>query len=432
MAVPKSLFSKGLDAVATKWLKNTIPVPPEVISRDLATQHWAVAEALIVAPRVTFKVYGENVVLATLAKVYGVKGLEALLKDKVIDFVLWNEHVARAVDEKFWKQGIVPISSGKLTSQPHCDVSASSEMGLRGWASWLPEQDAKRLGKLAADRTVLMPTDIAASTIATVTNAYNSGALDQFLALTSRIPIHELNDAQVGKLATIAQETLDAGVMMDREADLLDEPELWSVLVELANKMPANAGGTLSAVEKVLAIEHLPSIKELLRHRAISHGDVLKIRELPQTEEFRKWLWSLPAPTDAEAVGEAYLAAMAPKASVKDKTWFKTVRIAAVSLAGSALGTLVAGPVGGAAGFAISSAVSLGVSGVDGFSFEKLLGRRDPRRFATEVVAPIVAQKEAAGAAPEKSSLAVRKPPVVTPPRMMANQRKRDRHRRRK
>jgi hypothetical protein len=101
-------------------------------------------------------------------------------------------------------------------------------------------------------------------------------------------------------------------------------------------------------------------------------------------------VWSQPEPTDADRVAEAYLKSMSPKVSLKDKAWFKVARISGMSLAGSALGAL-AGPAGGVAGFVLGAAVGTAVSLSDGFLIERLLQNRSPRRFATEVLGPILA-----------------------------------------
>src|SRR5580704_9870290 len=88
--IPKSLFSKGLDDVATRWLKNTAPADERMIGRLVALEGLGAMEALVFAPRVSFKVYGENVVLALLTNALGVGAMEELLRAGDVEFILWR------------------------------------------------------------------------------------------------------------------------------------------------------------------------------------------------------------------------------------------------------------------------------------------------------------------------------------------------------
>lgn len=46
------------------------------------------AESLIISPKTTFKIYGENVVVPVLVDFFGVDGVERLLDEEAIDFIL--------------------------------------------------------------------------------------------------------------------------------------------------------------------------------------------------------------------------------------------------------------------------------------------------------------------------------------------------------
>lgn len=153
----------------------------------------------------------------------------------------------------------------------------------------------------------------------------------------------------------------------------------------------------------------------------MSHTEIPTIRRRRETVEFRKWPWSQPDPADAENVSEAYLAAMAPKADVRDTQWFKAARIAFVGVVGSVAGlaaTAAAGPEAGLVGGTIASTVAgIGTSLVDGFWIDALLTKPNPRRLATDVLTPIVtARTQALSALPRlaegATSHAERRPPA--------------------
>jgi len=78
---------------------------------------------------------------------------------------------------------------------------------------------------------------------------------------------------------------------------------------------------------------------------------------------------------------------------MKDRRWFKAARVSTIGVIGGVLGTVAAGPIGGVAGAAIGTAVGVGASLADAFWFETLLTKPNPRRFATDVLMPRVAEQ---------------------------------------
>lgn len=405
MSVPKALFTPTIDSIAMRHLKHVQPIDRVRVTIELLEAAASVAEGFLFAPTVSFRVQGENVVLCQLVQFFGVDGVEALLKEGAIEFVLWDQQVAFIETEAARKAGLHPLVPSDMVSDHARDPLASAETGLKGWAPpSLSESDAKRLAKLAADRTVLTPKKIAERTIATVNEAYAANNLAD-IGLPASTPFPELDRSSVVKLAEIADQAFNAGVMLDRQADLLEEAPVWSALLHLTKSVPT-PGGVLRGVQRTLEIEHVPSIKLLLQREVIRFEDVVKLRALRQTEEFRDWLWSREAPQDAGAVADEYLAAMDSKIDIKDRTWFKVARIGFVSLVSAAAG-IAAGPLGLAGGAAVGTAIAY----ADGLGLEKLITRRNPRRFATDVLTPMVARHQN--------------------PNRERNRRKRDRQRRR-
>jgi hypothetical protein len=153
--IPKSLFSKGLDDVATKWLKSTAPADERMIGRLVALEGLAAIEAMMFAPRISFKVYGENVVLAMLTNALGVDAMEELLRAGDVEFILWRSFPVHW-DKEVLQPGLRPLAGLRLTDKAHSDPLESVELGLRGWGRDLSSDAVKRLAKVAADRTTVV------------------------------------------------------------------------------------------------------------------------------------------------------------------------------------------------------------------------------------------------------------------------------------
>ncbi len=392
-AFPKGLFSTELDQIASTFLKQGGALPNErELRHDLVRKGLAAAEALVLAPQVTFKVYGENVVLAVLAKSIGPNGIRELLEEGALEFILWQSFPT------YWTSaskpapiGIHPLAGMHLTSAAHCDPQASVELGLKGWAPWMLQSDAKVIGRLAADRTRVVDPNSGQIACSTVLTAYERGLLTAH-GLDGSIAYDAMNEAQRATLAQVADDLHRVTVALGQELSLHNDDLAWSSLTTACKRVEAPQRA-LELTETILRIERLPSVAQLLLYGVLSHAEIPHLRRRPETQAFRKWLWSLPDPTNADAVTSAYLAALAPKVDMKERRWFKAARVSMIGVIGGALGTVAGGPVGGIAGAAIGTAVGVGASLADAFWLETLLTKPNPRRFATDVLLPRVAEQ---------------------------------------
>jgi hypothetical protein len=400
--VPKGLFTETLDAFANRWLKNVEPVN-EVEMRRVGTRHLLdVTESLIISPRTTFKIYGENVVVPMLVDTFGLEGVEQLLEEEAIDFILWREMITVMDDDQVLSQGIHPLQSGVLNSAAHSEPSASAELGMR-WNKKIGPGDARRLAKKVAARTRLPPNGVAMMSLGAVSGAYADGRLKP-QGFESAVEPWRISAQQRKQLHQLASDTMTAAVLLNEELDLYGSDNAWNALMTMLKRISAQ-GGVFESVEEVFKLERLPSIQDLLLKKVITWKDVLRVRNLPETHEFRAWLWEQSDPMDSAGVAERYFVAMAPNADRGSPTLRKVGRISAVSIAGSALGTLVGGPLGGAAGFGVGTVLGTAVSLIDGLFVDKVAKKKNPRRFATDVLGPMMAM-----AAKAKTNSLVKRP----------------------
>ena len=386
--VPKALFTTAFDEIATAWHKNlAAPSDAEgLVRRLLALEGLAVAEGLIVSPCVSFRVYGENVVLCRLIDVFGVTGVERLLEDDAIEFVLWRPLVGRWVKPM---EGVFPLAAGNLNSAAHVDPEASVEMGLKGWSNQ-PFEKLQRIAKLAAKHTRLPDERLPHTAVAVLRAALESGRFEAD-GLGASTEWHRLPPQGIEHLARLGERIVEAGVALDAGYDFLDGKESWESLVKVSSSFQS-ASALHETAETVLRLEGLPNIPTLILKGALKSEDVVGIRSSDATKEFRAWLWSQPSPADAKAVGETYLAAMMPGAKTTDKGWFKTLRVSTISVATTVAGAGIGGAVAGVPGMVAGGALSLAASLADAFGLEKLLRGNNPRRFADEEIRPRVAE----------------------------------------
>lgn len=419
---PKALFSTGFDDIATAWHKN--PTAPEsavnLVKLAMALEGLSVAEGLIVAPKMSFRVYGENVVLCRLIDTFGIAGVEQLLEEDAIEFVLWRGLILHFENPP--KGLLFPLAHGNLNTPAHCDPQASVELGLKGWSQRAPA-DLTRISKLAIERTRLPPEDLPKRTVDFVREALKSGQLASS-GFDPCTPPHELSRDQVVKLSQVSERILEGAIAVDGGYDFHDTKDTWDTLVRMTSAL-RGSDALHETLDEVLRLEGLPNIPGLIMKGALAHKDIVAMRSSAATTEFREWLWSQPSPSDSKAVGEKYLAAMKPGANAVDKTWFKAMRVTSVSVVGTAVGSLAGlpfGPSGAVAAAAIGGAVGLATSLADTFGLEHLLRSANPRRFADEEIRPRVA---------ELMKQAVRTTPVRPGPSAASNAAPTNRHSRR-
>jgi hypothetical protein len=286
-------------------------------------------------------------------------------------------------------KGVQPIMPGFHNDPAHSDPLASAEMGLK-WAPKIGAGDAKRLAKLAAERTLLTSSGSATKAVERVIAAYKDGSL-RSLGLASDVDVAELPPEKVALLGRIVGDVFEGAVAFEHEFDFYEHGSSWDSIARSCAHLNDH-GKVIASVQSTLRHEHVPSIAALILRGIIRNADIVDIRQRPETIEYRKWLWSQSDPSNAKAVSEAYLAAMAPKVDFRDAGWFKAVRIAVVGVVGAAAGAAL----GPAAGVAATVAAGVAVSEADGFWLDRLLKKTNPRHFATNVLAPIVAKHQAA------------------------------------
>jgi hypothetical protein len=72
-------------------------------------------------------------------------------------------------------------------------------------------------------------------------NAAHRDGLLETQGISSSVELRELEVPQIEALAAAAERAFEAGVMLDRQADLLDEPDIWAALKGSATSTTATS-----------------------------------------------------------------------------------------------------------------------------------------------------------------------------------------------
>jgi hypothetical protein len=381
LRLPKALYTTGWSEIVQYWHKDTAQRPPgalRAVRIAMALEGLRTAEALMVSPAVCNHVWGENVVLCRLIDGFGIAGVEQLLEEGALQFILWRPALNYALKAPLKGAQIDPLTPGNHDSPAHSDPQASVEMGLKG--GWLeqPWPKVERLAKLAIERTHLPAQNVPHDATDAVRAAYDSGALRRYGFDPSR-PRWELDDGHRARLASIAEDIAKGVVLYDCEFDFHESGTSWEQLLRFGDIVRAPSAAT--GVEYGLTLEGVPSIPSLIRNGEIKMTDIATLRSHPATQELRKWLWSQPDPRNSEAVARAWLSQMTTT-PLKDRSWFKAVRLTSFSLLGGVLGAVAGGPPGLVGGTLVGTGLNQALGMLDSYGLDKLLTRPGPRRFA--------------------------------------------------
>jgi hypothetical protein len=373
-AVPKAIFNREMDRVASDYLKRPDIPDSAVLRSTRAAALVGVGESLLVSPRVTFRVYGENVVLSELTRIFGVLGVQQLLEEDAIEFILWRAVVGGVVNNpELSAAGLV--AHGSLETPEHSDPEVSCLKGME-WHPDLAESVRRTLAKKAAAKMIVTPADAPGQAVAAVNDAQRKGLLRD-LGIAPDTTAYD--QAAYSSMIGLMDELTEAAVLLDHEWDIFEAESTWAAMLRIAREVRSGSN-VLAVAEAILRAEEIPAVDLLLLKKELSFADILELRNRPAARAFREWLWSKPDPTARDAVlGEyAALIAKGSKTTLDDKWWYKPVRTLGASLAGAAAGTAVAPGLGSVAG----AAVGVGVSLLDALVDSVRVGG-NPRRFTS-------------------------------------------------
>ena len=367
--VPKALFDADLDAIVLAHVKKLIPDPTGELARRFYQLPATLSDAFMMAPRLTFKIYGENSHLALMVQIFGLSTVEELLREGALEFILWRENIMTVQTPI---DGLIPFAPGSLNNPENSDPEASNATGLLS-ASSLTDAQRKRLAALATEHTSVTNPEGAKRTWEFMVEAHKRGQLSQY-GLPAEIPLSKATEEQKVVLGRQLQGMHQASELVDRELDLHEGSDTWDAVRQLAREVNSSPQVVLTA-DEVLKEDRAPSVGRLVSRKILQPRDVIKLRQTSEARAFREWLWTQPDPADDEGVLREYRRVIAgDRKNLKNKGWYRTLRVVSVGIVGSAAGTAIGGGI-------IGSAAGIGVALVDDF-LQRIKAGRSPRRLS--------------------------------------------------
>src|ERR1700726_901522 len=269
-------------------------------TRD-AAERAALFEHLLLFDTISFKVHGENIQLAIMLRLFGEKGLEALIEQEAIRFVLWTPMITHNVTEM---PGINALQSGNFSSPAHSDPEQSINLGFKWLAPPPPEYVLKRLRKKVARLYEIPPSDLAGQTVAITNSAFTSGKLRSLGFDPERQRVDNLELGERGLLAKCASDLLEYRYLLSRQMTALSSFEYFSLFSDSLEHIQTS-GQTVQGFDALAKLENIPDLKTLFPTVQDGLKQLPKLRDKRRTRKFREWLST--ATVGDKSVSEEYL-----------------------------------------------------------------------------------------------------------------------------
>jgi len=350
-----------------------------------AAERAALFEHLLLFDTVSIKVYGENVPLAVMLRLFGESGLEALIEQEAIRFVLWTPVITHLVTEV---PGVNALQSGNVSSPAHSDPEQSIELGLNLLTKKPTERLRKRLQKKVLPLYEIPPSKLADHTVALTNSAFASGKLKPIGFDPEKQFIERLNLAERALLSKCAGSLLEYRYLISRKMTSLSSFDYFSLFSDSIQKIETS-GKTTRAFGMLAKLENMPDLVALYPTLQDGLRQVPKLRYKSKSRKFRQWLSSATA--GDRDITEEYLAAITEAKGPFDTKTGKFLKALAMASIGAVAGHAAEGTIpgalaGGLIGQATGPVTDFTLDLLDEFLLDGLLSKGwQPRIFFDEL-----------------------------------------------
>lgn len=344
----QEIFYPDLNTFCRTYFISNRPVTPAegaLLVPRWEEQEAALFEQLMLFDKISFKVFGENILVPVLIRMFGLKGFEALIEQKSIGFTLWSSDVTYLVSEA---PGVDPLQFIVHNSEPHVDPETSIMHGFRWMKERLSLDDRRRLTRKLLPFYRVVPKDLSEQAIHNVHSAYRSGAL-KLLGLDTARDIGNLPVNARAELAKCAAEVMEYSYLLGARMTSFSNPHYYALFNNSASKVQA-AEPIQRNFNSIASIEGFPDLKGLRSELGIPLSKLPKLRQKRSAAQFRNWLATTTYSPSDTPITKEYINAIADAKGFFETKKGKVTKSVAMTAVGAGLGALIGGGEGGAAG----------------------------------------------------------------------------------
>jgi hypothetical protein len=173
----QTIFYPGLNDFCRKYLDANRAVAHEDVAQfptRVAEENASLFEQFMLFDKISFKVYGENILVPYLIAQLGQNVFESLVEQGAIGFTLWTPLVTYLTQDI---PGVMALQSGTQSSPAHSDPEASLELGFKWMRPQLFRKERRQLIKKLLPLYRVTAPDLAADAVRLTASAFHSGKL---------------------------------------------------------------------------------------------------------------------------------------------------------------------------------------------------------------------------------------------------------------
>ncbi|WP_158920945.1 hypothetical protein [Acidisphaera sp. S103] len=391
----QNIFHAGLNDFSRKYFITGQPVSAEDIAKfqeRLNEQKMAIFEQLMLFDRITFKVWGESVVIPILMRaILGERSFDALIEQGAIHFVLWRPTVVYLQKNI---PGVNALAHGNLSTPAHSDPKASIDLGLKFLNPPLDAKKAKKLAKKLLRLYTLPDKKLPEQAVRGVNDAAQCGLLDGY-GIKNR-KLDEFSLAEKVTLSRCAEDFLEYQYLTQQGMTSFSEYKFFSPFWESIERFRTvrDIGKGFGELSK---IENVPNLRELFRQLPDPLGQLPKLRSTSNAVKFREWLETTAGESASPDFPKEYINSVTERKGLFETAPGKFAKAVAMASIGGSIGAFMGGPAAAAVGGGLAAAVSvaaerlpeitaeLGLHLIDSFLLDRWLHGWSPRMFFNEV-----------------------------------------------
>jgi len=344
----QEIFYPDLNTFCRTYFISNRPVSPAegaLLVPRWEEQEAALFEQLMLFDKISFKVFGENILVPVLIRMFGLKGFEALIEQKSLGFTLWSSDVTYLVSDVL---GVDPLQFIVHNSEPHVDPEASIMHGFRWMKEKLSLDVRRRLTRKLLPFYQVMPKDLPEQAVHNVHSAYRSGAL-KLLGVNTEQDIHHLPVDARAELAKCASAVMEYSYLLGAHMTSFSNPHYYALFNNSASKVQA-AEQIQKNFNAIASIEGFPDLKGLRSELGIPLSKLPKLRQKRSAVQFRDWLGTATYSDTDTSITREYINAIADAKGFFETKKGKITKSVTMTAVGTGLGALIGGAEGGATG----------------------------------------------------------------------------------
>jgi hypothetical protein len=381
----QTIFYPGLnDFCRTYLVTNRIVTPAELVQYPvrLREEKASIFEQLMLFDKISFKVYGENILVPFLISQLGMDAFEALLDQGAIGFTLWTPVVTHLIQDI---PGVVALQSGTQSSPAHSDPEMSIELGLK----WMNKQQlfpgARRrlIKKLVPLYNVPSP-NLSRDAVGMTVSAFNSGKLNALNFSSSGKDIGNLALPERKELCRCATEILEYSYLLQHQMTSFSSKQYFSLFDESASKIQTQTK-IPAEFNRLARLEGFPNLKDLYAELNDPFKKLPKLRSKDSSVTFRKWLTETSLSKNDADITKEYVDSIAESKGFFETRKGKLTKSVVMTAISTGIGALIGGAAGAMGGAAAGKPLEIGADWVldlvDEFLISGLTKGWSPRMF---------------------------------------------------